>query len=310
MSKPATHRPANKVISLTDRARESTPALRLLADCRELLQQRLVRWLREVAPNIAEELFVLADATRERQEQTRYLDLRAAIEKDWGALLETFRRDLAAEAERCQNQAGLPAADSKPPPELPRWLLQRTLGHWVGLLLAGVPLLTLRRDALLRAWAAPRRAWTLLLLITLLCSTLAVVGFSAALGTLPWLLACIPMVLLAALLVHTGLGLAAAMTATLAVSVVGASGHGVGLFATLPAPQAMASAWASSVQRRGPQMKTSASAAHGASSRSRRVEYCALDQLNPVLGWVPRWPTRVTSRRPRLAQMVRNSSNK
>ena len=139
--------------------------------------------------------------------------------------------------------AALTAAVAKPPPELPRWLLQRTLGHWVGLLLAGVPLLTLRRDALLRAWAAPRRAWTLLLLITLLCSTLAVVGFSAALGTLPWLLACIPMVLLAALLVHTGLGLAAAMTATLAVSVVGASGHGVGLFANLPAPQAMASAW-------------------------------------------------------------------
>ena len=119
MSKPATHRPVNKVISLTDRAREFSPALRLLADCRQLLQERLVRWLREVAPNIGEELFVLADATREPQEQTRYLDLRAAIEKDWGALLETFRRDLAAEAERCQNQAGLPAADSKPPPELP-----------------------------------------------------------------------------------------------------------------------------------------------------------------------------------------------
>ena len=100
--------------------------------------------------------------------------------------------------------AALTAAVAKPPPELPRWLLQRTLGHWVGLLLAGVPLLTLRRDALLRAWAAPRRAWTLLLLITLLCSTLAVIGFSAALGTLPWLLACIPMVLLAALLVHAG----------------------------------------------------------------------------------------------------------
>ena len=57
-------------------------------------------------------------------------------------------------------------------------------------------------------------------------------------------------------------------------------------------------------------MKTSASAAHGASSRSRRVEYSALDQLNPVVGWVPRCPTKVTSRRPRLAQMVRNSSNK
>lgn len=119
MSKPATHRPVNKVISLTDRAREFSPALRLLADCRQLLQEHLVRWLREVAPNIAEELFVLADATRERQEQTRYLDLRAAIEKDWGALLETFRRDLAAEAERCQSQAGPPAADSKQPPELP-----------------------------------------------------------------------------------------------------------------------------------------------------------------------------------------------
>ena len=55
MSKPATHRPTNKVISLSERARAPAPALRLLADCRQLLQEHLVRWLREVAPNIAEE---------------------------------------------------------------------------------------------------------------------------------------------------------------------------------------------------------------------------------------------------------------
>lgn len=139
--------------------------------------------------------------------------------------------------------AALTLAIASPPPELARWLLQRTLGHWVGLLLAAVPLLTLQRDAAQRAWAAPRRGWTLLLLSAVLCSTLAVVGVSAARGAFVWLLACLPMVLLAALLVHGGLGLASAMTATLAVGVVWASGQGAGLFSSLSAPQAMASAW-------------------------------------------------------------------
>jgi diguanylate cyclase (GGDEF)-like protein/PAS domain S-box-containing protein len=139
--------------------------------------------------------------------------------------------------------AVLMAAFAQPALAQPRWLLHRTFGHWVGLLLAGVPLMTLRRDAVLRAVAPARRAWTLLLVGAVLCSTLAAVGLSAGLGALLWMLACVPMVLVAALLVHAGLGLASAMTATLAASVLWASGHGFGLFATLPAPQAVASAW-------------------------------------------------------------------
>lgn len=118
MSKPAPPRQFAKVISLEDRARAPLPAQRLFADCRALWQERLSRWLREVATSVAEELFVLADATRDRQEQTRYLDLRAAIEKNWESLLATFRRDLAAEAERCQKPAEPPPADQRSPLEL------------------------------------------------------------------------------------------------------------------------------------------------------------------------------------------------
>ncbi len=118
MSKPAPPRQFSKVISLDSRARAPLPTQRLFADCRVLWQERLSRWLREIATSVAEELFVLADATRDRQEQTRYLDLRAAIEKNWEALLATFRRDLAAEAERCQIRAEPPPAGERPPLEL------------------------------------------------------------------------------------------------------------------------------------------------------------------------------------------------
>ena len=119
MSKPAAYRPSNKVVSLNGCGRDRSPGLRILGECREQLLERLSRWLREVAPSIAEELFVLADATRDRQEQTRYLDLRAAIEKDWASLLETFRHDLVGEAELCQNQANPPVGGSKQALDLP-----------------------------------------------------------------------------------------------------------------------------------------------------------------------------------------------
>ena len=119
MSPPGARRPFNKVVSLNGRGRERSPALRILADCRDHLLERLNHWLSDVATSIAEEFFVLADATRERAQQTRYLDLRAAIEKDWESLLETFRRDFAAEAERCQNKANPPASGGEPAPELP-----------------------------------------------------------------------------------------------------------------------------------------------------------------------------------------------
>ncbi|MBS1229404.1 MAG: hypothetical protein H6R17_2681 [Proteobacteria bacterium] len=119
MSKPAAYRPSNKVVSLNGRGRDRSPGLRILGECREQLLEHLSRWLHDVATGISEELFVLADATRDRQEQTRYLDLRAAIEKDWASLLETFRHDLVAEAELCQNQANPPVGGSEQPLELP-----------------------------------------------------------------------------------------------------------------------------------------------------------------------------------------------
>lgn len=95
---------ANRVISLNSLGRDRSPGRRILAECRDQLVNSLFVWLREVAAPVSEELFLLADSTRERLQQTRYLDLRADVEKDWSHLVETFRRDLSAEADRCQNQ--------------------------------------------------------------------------------------------------------------------------------------------------------------------------------------------------------------
>ena len=91
----------SRVISLNGLGRNRSPGQRILVECRDQLVFGLCHWLQDVASVVAEELFVLADSTRERPQQTRYLDLRADIEKDWQHLIETFRRELSAEAERC-----------------------------------------------------------------------------------------------------------------------------------------------------------------------------------------------------------------
>jgi hypothetical protein len=95
---------ANRVVSLNGLGRDRSPGHRILGECRDQLVSLLCNWLRDVATPVSEELFVLADSTRERLLQTRYLDLRADIEKDWPHLVETFRRELSAAAERCQSQ--------------------------------------------------------------------------------------------------------------------------------------------------------------------------------------------------------------
>ena len=95
---------ANRVVSLNGLGPARSPGHRILNDCRDQLVNSLCAWLRDVATPVSEELFVLADSTRERLLQTRYLDLRAAIEKDWSHLIETFRRVLSEEAERCQKK--------------------------------------------------------------------------------------------------------------------------------------------------------------------------------------------------------------
>ena len=110
---------SNRVVSLSGLGRSRNPGYRMLVDCRDLLVGSLCNWLRDLATPISEELFVLADSTRERLLQTRYLDLRADIEKDWPHFVETFRRELSAAAEQCQNQDNPKAAGQAAALEIP-----------------------------------------------------------------------------------------------------------------------------------------------------------------------------------------------
>lgn len=119
MSKISSGAASNRVVSLNSLGRDRSPGQRLLGECRDRLVNSLCLWLNDVASPISEELFVLADSTRDRLQQTRYLDLRADIEKDWSHLVETFRRDLSAEAERCQNLGKTPDNPNAAPLDLP-----------------------------------------------------------------------------------------------------------------------------------------------------------------------------------------------
>ena len=111
---------SSRVVSINGLGRDRNPGHRILGECRDQLVSGLCSWLRDVAAPVSEELFVLADSTRERLLQTRYLDLRSDIEKDWNRFVETFRRDLSAAAERCQNlEAPKAAGASAMPVEIP-----------------------------------------------------------------------------------------------------------------------------------------------------------------------------------------------
>ena len=112
-------RSMSNVVSLNGLGPNRSPGLRILTECRDQLINSLSLWLHEIAAPISEELFVLADSTRERLLQTRYLDLRADIEKDWSHLVETFRRNLASEAERCQNGSNTSITTRETPLEIP-----------------------------------------------------------------------------------------------------------------------------------------------------------------------------------------------
>ena len=103
MTKPSSN--SSRVVSLNGLGRNRSPGQRVLNECRDILVGSLYNWLRDVSPTVAEELFALADSTRDRLQQTRYLDLRVDIEKDWQHFVETFRRDLSAEVERRQDLA-------------------------------------------------------------------------------------------------------------------------------------------------------------------------------------------------------------
>jgi hypothetical protein len=109
---------SNNVIALNGIGRDRSPGQRILGECRDQWEEGLTEWLRNVATPISEELFVLADSTRERIKQTRYLNLRADIEKDWQQLIEAFRRELNAETTRCLNRNSL-YNNSETPLEIP-----------------------------------------------------------------------------------------------------------------------------------------------------------------------------------------------
>lgn len=108
-----------RVVSLNGLGRNRSPGQRILTECRDQLVSGLCSWLRDVATAVSEELFVLADSTRERLQQTRYLDLRADIEKDWPHFVETFRRELSAESERSQDQVWQQGEKSDVPLDIP-----------------------------------------------------------------------------------------------------------------------------------------------------------------------------------------------
>ncbi len=108
-----------RVVSLNELGRNRSPGQRILTECRDQLVSGLCSWLREVATAVSEELFVLADSTRERLQQTRYLDLRADIEKDWPHFVETFRRELSAESEKSQDHAWQQDVKSDIPLDIP-----------------------------------------------------------------------------------------------------------------------------------------------------------------------------------------------
>lgn len=112
-------RAANKVIPLNGLGRDRSPGQRILGESRDQLLDGLSIWLKEVATPVSEELFLLADATRERLKQTRYLDLRGDVEKDWPQLLESFRRELIAAADCCQFQTSPETSNPAAPLEVP-----------------------------------------------------------------------------------------------------------------------------------------------------------------------------------------------
>jgi len=82
---------SRKIVSINATTRDRSPGLRVVNDSLEQLGEALCHWLAGIRAPIAEELFLLADGTRERLLQTRYLDLRQVIERDWVQVIEAFR---------------------------------------------------------------------------------------------------------------------------------------------------------------------------------------------------------------------------
>lgn len=94
------------VIPLADRERAGSGA-RLLSEGQEKLVGLIVAWLEGLRPAVQEELFVLADSTSDRLQQTRYFDLRRAIEREWDCVVQGFSRAMNA-APASADQAAAP----------------------------------------------------------------------------------------------------------------------------------------------------------------------------------------------------------
>ncbi|HRE17297.1 MAG TPA: DUF1631 family protein, partial [Rhodocyclaceae bacterium] len=73
------------------------PAQRIINECRDRLTDELAQWLQGIGSDVAEEIFVLADSTRDRTKQTQYLDLRRKVENEWGELVSACRRAFSEE---------------------------------------------------------------------------------------------------------------------------------------------------------------------------------------------------------------------
>jgi diguanylate cyclase (GGDEF)-like protein/PAS domain S-box-containing protein len=127
---------------------------------------------------------------------------------------------------------------------LGHWLVLGTLGRWIGALLAAVPLLALHREALGLAFSPARRTLSLLLLCTVLVSALAAFGVPMERSVVQLALACLPALLLSALLVHAGVGLASAGAALLSLGVAWAGSLGLGPFAPSVIAPSLAPLWA------------------------------------------------------------------
>jgi diguanylate cyclase (GGDEF)-like protein/PAS domain S-box-containing protein len=160
------------------------------------------------------------------------------------------------------------------------------VGHWLGLLLAALPLLALHRDAVRHAFSPARRATTLAMLALLLAALpvmlLAPVGDGLARAAL----AGVPLLLVAGLLVHAGLGVAsaAATAAAVAVLAAGTSSAAAGAWGAPGASPAATMAYLAA-------LLSSALLMHGLSRESLSVERRWLLALGGARLGVAEWRT-------------------
>ncbi len=132
--------------------------------------------------------------------------------------------------------------------ELPQTALLWWLGDAVGVLIAGVPLLALRRGDLLRALAgdARRRVRAALLAMAAALTAVTLASPVTALAPLALALAALatPPLVLGWLVLRDGIGTASALVLLMAVALMGLTGSGIGLFAAVGGTLGLCLMWA------------------------------------------------------------------